>query len=56
MNEYEQAEQDIEEQLENGEITQKEYWEQLRALQRDYTESAEEAARDAYDREMDRWW
>lgn len=55
MDQWEREEEDLGERLATGEISQKEYNRQLRELHRDYRESAEESAQDAYDREMDNW-
>ena len=43
------------EQINNGEISQKEGQRQLNELYRDYRASAEESAQRAYDDEMARW-
>ena len=55
MDAFEREEQDLEERMESGEMTLREYNYEMRELQRDYAIQAEEAAREAYDREMDRW-
>lgn len=52
---YEREEDHLVEQFNSGQITQKEYNEQMRDLQRDYRAQAQEAAQEAYDREMERW-
>lgn len=52
---YEREERDIDERLNRGEISNDEYWKELRDLQRDYRSAAEEAAQDAYDLELSRW-
>lgn len=41
--------------LDRGEISPAEYNRELRELHRAYQGMAEDAAREAYDREMDRW-
>lgn len=43
------------EDLNSGRITQAEYNEQLRDLQREYRAACEEACQDAYNRERDNW-
>ena len=48
-------EENLQEQLANGEIDIKEYNEQMRELRRDYRTAAEEASQRAYDDEMERW-
>lgn len=40
---------------ENGEITLEEYNHELQDIRREYRWMAEEAAQEAYDREMERW-
>jgi len=52
---FEREEQFLEDQLANGEITNSEFNEEMRELQRDYTMAAEEAAQGAYNREMENW-
>lgn len=52
---FEREETAIQERYERGEITNAEMWEEQRQLQRDYRDAAEEAAREAYEREMDNW-
>ncbi len=52
---YDREEQYIIDQMNSGMISQQEGRKQLRELQRDYRAAAQEAAQDAYDREMDRW-
>lgn len=52
---YDREEQYIIDQMNSGTISQQEGRQQLRELQRDYRAAAQEAAQDAYDREMDRW-
>ncbi len=51
----EREEQALEDDLSAGMITLHEFNREMRELRRDYTEAAHEAARDAYDREMERW-
>jgi len=55
MNQFEREEDAIMEQINNGELTQKEGQRQLNELYRDYRGAAEEAAQHAYDDEMSRW-
>lgn len=55
MGPFEREEQAIEDAYTRGDISSAEYREQMRDLQRDYRDAAEEAARDAYDREMSNW-
>ena len=45
----------LEEQLEGGEITSKEYGKLSRELERDYRDAARESAQDAYDNELEQW-
>ncbi len=49
--EVEQLERD----LADGHISQAKFNKEMREMERDYRAAAEESARDAYDREMDRW-
>ena len=51
----EREERYIEEAYEHGEITTKERDRELRELSIDFRSAAEEAAQEAYDREMERW-
>lgn len=55
MGPFEREEQAIDDAYANGDISATEYREQMRDLQRDYRGAAEEAAQDAYDREMSNW-
>lgn len=52
---FEREEDQLVKDLNEGRITRDEYNKQMRELQRDYHASANEAAQDAYDREMERW-
>lgn len=52
---YEREEDELVRLLNEGEITQKQFNEEMRDLHRRYRDAAEDAAREAYDREMDRW-
>jgi hypothetical protein len=51
----EREERALEQQLASGEISLQEYNAEMRELQRDYQAAAEEAARDAYNRELENW-
>lgn len=51
----EREEASITEEYNRGNISLKEYNEQIRDLHREYRAMAQEAAQDAYDREMDNW-
>lgn len=55
MSQIEREERILEEELEKGSITQREFNEAMRDLQRDYNGAAEEAAQDAYRRELENW-
>ena len=55
MTQLEREEENLEQQLEGGEITQQEYNRELQELYRDYRNAAEEAAQNAYDDEIERW-
>jgi hypothetical protein len=55
MDQYEREEQAISDAYGRGDISNAEMRKQLRALQRDYRDAAQEAAREAYERELDRW-
>jgi hypothetical protein len=46
----------LEQQLEDGQITYKEYQKELRELQRDYAAAADEAAYEAAQAERERWY
>lgn len=52
---YERELEGLENELEEGCISQKEYNQRLRDLDRDYREAARESAREAYNNEYDRW-
>lgn len=53
---YDREEEAIIEDMGSGAISQEEGRRALRDLQRDYRESAEESAREAYDRELNSWY
>ncbi len=55
MDRIEREERQLEEELAEGKITQKDYNREMRELQRDYAAQAHEAARRAYERELERW-
>lgn len=55
MDAFEREERRLEEQYENGELSNKEFTKELNELFRDYRASAEEAAQRAYDDEVERW-
>jgi len=52
---FEREEEEIERQLNDGEIDIKEYNKRMREIARDYRTAAEESAREKYDDEMERW-
>jgi hypothetical protein len=51
----EREEEALERELESGRIDLHEYTKAMRDLHHDYRESAYESAREAYERELDRW-
>lgn len=55
MDAFEREEQMLEEQLANGEISNEEFNDEMRELQRDYRGAAQEAAESAYNDVMGRW-
>ena len=55
MSQLDREEDAIAKAYEDGEITLAEYNEEMRTLRREYQWMAEEAAAEAYDREMERW-
>jgi hypothetical protein len=52
---YEREEQQLDDDLSDGRITQAEYNSQMRDLQRDYRDSAHASAADAYEQELGNW-
>lgn len=52
---YEREYDHLVELVNSGQITQAEFNQHIRDLNRDYRESAQEAAQEAYDREMSNW-
>ncbi len=55
MDQFDREEEALGQAWERGDISQKEYNMAMRDLQREYRESAHESARDAYERELERW-
>ena len=55
MDAIEREENQLSKELAKGRITRAEYNQEMRELQRDYSAQAHEAAREAYERELDRW-
>ena len=55
MSQLDREEDAIVEAFDNGEITYSEMTAELRDLRNAYMDMAEEAAAEAYDREMERW-
>lgn len=55
MNQFDREEQQLENDYAAGLISREEHNRQMRDLQRDCRAAAEESAREAYEREMDRW-
>lgn len=55
MTQMEREEQYLERQYADGQISYDEYIREMNQLERDYREAAHEAARDAYERELDKW-
>lgn len=55
MDQFELEERHLQEEYENGNLSLREFNHEMLELQRDYQGAAEEAAQDAYDRELDRW-
>lgn len=53
---YEREYDQLVELVNSGQITQKEFHAQVRELNWNYRESAQEAAQEAYDREMSNWY
>lgn len=55
MSQYERELKLVENDFFEGNISAKEYNEQIREIERDYREMARESAQDAHERELDRW-
>ena len=53
---FEREREALERMLEEGRIDNSEFNESMRDLERDYRYMAEDAAREAYESEMDRWY
>lgn len=56
QNQFDREEAAIIDEMNSGAISQEEGRRALRDLQRDYRDSAEEAAREAYERELGSWY
>jgi len=52
---FDREQEYLEEQLSSGEMSNGEYNKEMRALERDFRDAAEESAQQAYDDEMGRW-
>jgi hypothetical protein len=52
---YDKAEKQLEDDYAAGILSAEEYNEQMRDLQREYRDAADDAAQNAYDREMENW-
>ncbi len=55
QSQFDREEDHLVELVNSGQISQEQFRKEMRELQRDYRAMAQEAAQDAYDREMDRW-
>ncbi len=55
MDAFEREELDLEERLRRDEISIQEFNHEMKEVNRDRRQAAEEAAQDAYEREMDDW-
>lgn len=55
MNQFELEEQQLDEDFAAGLLTNKEYQREMQRLQREYRESAREAAEKAYFHELENW-
>ncbi len=55
MNQWDREVEVLERMLEEGRISQDEYNETMRDLERDYRDAARESAQEAYERELERW-
>lgn len=55
MGPYEREEKALEDALASGEIGQGEYNSEMRELERDYRDAAQEAAQGAYENELENW-
>lgn len=54
-NKMEREEQDLCDQLNNGEISRSQFNNEMRELQREYRAMEEEACQEAYDKEAENW-
>jgi len=55
QSQYDREEQDIIDRENRGEITRAQVTKEINELQREYQAAAHEAAREAYNRELDNW-
>ena len=55
MNQFDRELQNLEDDLESGNISSKEFGKEMRELERDYRDAARESAQRAHDDEMGRW-
>jgi hypothetical protein len=55
MSQFDREEEALDRAYQNGDITLKQYQDEMRELQRDYRGAAQEAAERAYEDELDRW-
>jgi hypothetical protein len=55
VNQWEREEAQLERDLNDGRISRKQYDDAMRELARDQRDAAEEAANEAYNRELERW-
>jgi polyhydroxyalkanoate synthesis regulator phasin len=55
LRQYEREEELLDEQYANGQITREEHTRAVNELWRDYRDAAQEAAREAYERELGNW-
>ena len=54
-NQFDREMESIERDFENGDMTEKEYRDSIREMERDYREAARESAQEAYYAEYERW-
>jgi hypothetical protein len=55
MDAFEREIEAMDNDLASGAITMQEYTRNIRELERDYRDCAQDSAQEAYEREMDRW-
>ena len=55
MNTFDREVEELEQEYERGNMTREEFTRAMRDLEGDYRDAVFEAARDAYDRELDRY-